>query len=273
MPLFTDQTGRSVQMPHHPQRIVSLVPSQTELLYYLGLDAAVAGITKFCVHPAQWHASKTRIGGTKDINIPLIRSLQPELIIAGKEENVLEQVAHLWDEFPTWISDVGDMQAAQEMITAVGAMTSKPKEALHLAQEIRGAFKQVPAPAIKAAYLIWRKPYMTVGGDTYINDMMQRAGFKNVFNQRLRYPEVSISDIRASGCKVVLLSSEPYPFKEKHRAELETALPGITAMLVDGEMFSWYGSRMLLAPDYFKCLYHAAATECGMLKKEETSAG
>jgi ABC-type Fe3+-hydroxamate transport system substrate-binding protein len=181
------------------------------------------------------------------------------MIIAGKEENVLEQISLLWHEFPTWVSDVTNMQSALEMIMAVGTITGKKTASENLVQQIETQFANLPLidRGFEAAYLIWRKPYMTVGGDTYIHDMMARAGLKNVFANTRRYPAVSVADIRASGCKVVLLSSEPYPFNEKHKAELEEALPGVMLLLVDGEMFSWYGSRLLHAPAYFKSIYLA----------------
>ncbi len=116
MPIFTDQTGREVSIPSHPQRIISLVPSQTELLFDLGLEEQVAGITKFCVHPEKWFRSKTRIGGTKNIKSALIHQLQPDLIIANKEENVKEQVEELAAHYPVWVSDIHDLQSALDMI-------------------------------------------------------------------------------------------------------------------------------------------------------------
>ena len=112
MPNFIDQTGQIVFIKDGPQRIISLVPSQTELLADLGLDQEVIGITKFCVHPNHWLKTKTRVGGTKQLDIELIRSLKPDLIIGNKEENVREQVEELRTEFPTWISDVNSPETA-----------------------------------------------------------------------------------------------------------------------------------------------------------------
>ena len=102
-----------------------------------------------------------------------------------------------------------------------------------------------------AAYLIWQDPYMVAGGDTFIHDMMNRCGFKNIFEERLRYPEINFKELQTLNCKVLLLSSEPFPFGKKHKDELQPLLPNTTMLLVDGEMFSWYGSRLLYAPDYF----------------------
>ncbi|MEI6948310.1 helical backbone metal receptor [Paraflavisolibacter sp. H34] len=236
-------------------RIISLVPSQTELLYHLGLEQEVVGITKFCVHPESWFRSKTRVGGTKQLHLDTIRQLRPDLILANKEENVKEQVETLAQEFPVYTSDVADLAGALEMIRALGALTGKAAEAGLLAQEIEKRFLQLrrsvrPLP-LRTAYLIWRQPYMTVGGDTFINNMLRAAGLENLFGGRTRYPVTSVEELQALGCELLLLSSEPYPFKEQHRIELQALLPQARIELVDGELFSWYGSRLLLAPAYF----------------------
>lgn len=254
MPLFTDQTGRTVLLQAIPQRIISLVPSQTELLHYLGLEQEVAGITKFCIHPNEWFRSKTRIGGTKNVHIDIVRRLQPDLIIANKEENVKEQVKALATEFPVWVSDVNTLDDALQMIGAVGAMVGRQQQAAELISSIQTEFELLSRPVantIRAAYLIWRSPYMTVGHDTFIHDMLVRCGFTNVYGDKQRYPATSIEELQRLQPQVILLSSEPYPFQQKHIDELQEHLPGAQIMLVDGEMFSWYGSRLLKVPAYF----------------------
>lgn len=257
MPVCIDQTGRSVFITEPPKRIVSLVPSQTELLFELGLEEEVAGITKFCIHPDEWFRSKTRIGGTKNLHLDDIRRLQPDLIISNKEENVKEQVEELAKEFPVWISDVHDLRTALEMIEAVGTIVGKQERALQLKDRIAESFEGLTPPnfSLPVAYLIWREPYMTVGGDTFIHDMLQHAGFQNVFASKTRYPEVTIEELLNSRCKAVLLSSEPYPFRQKHVDELQGRLHDVKIILVDGELFSWYGSRLLKAPAYFQSLW------------------
>ncbi len=240
-----------------PKSIVSLVPSQTELLWYLGLEKEVTGITKFCVHPAEWFATKKRIGGTKQLHIDEIINLCPNLIIANKEENTKEQIETLAETYNVLVTDVNNLQEALSMIKEIGEITGKLNESTRLTQEIEQKFEQLNRENIKlekAAYLIWQEPYMTVGGDTFINNMMKHAGYENVFASLQRYPELTIELIKDSGCSTLLLSSEPYPFKEKHVSALQKYLPGIKIKLVDGEMFSWYGSRLLKAPDYFKQL-------------------
>jgi hypothetical protein len=251
-----------------PKRIVSLVPSQTELLFDLGLDSRVAGITRFCVHPSEWFLSKPRIGGTKALDLEKIRSLDPDLIIANKEENVKEQVEELAKDYPVWVTDVNDLESALGMIRELGQLTHSFEKAIQIADSVKLSFKQmrvrlsnVARPRV--AYLIWKDPYMTVGGDTFISSMLTEAGFINVFQDRLRYPEITVEDIRKQHCDAVLLSSEPYPFSEKHISSLAPELPGCRILLADGEMFSWYGSRMLKAAEYFMKIRTLAGFQTG----------
>jgi ABC-type Fe3+-hydroxamate transport system substrate-binding protein len=256
MALFTDQLHRTIDLSRIPQRIVSLVPSQTELLYSLGLDGEVAGITKFCVHPESWFRSKPRIGGTKNVHIDNVHSLQPDLIIANKEENVKEQVEALAAHYPVWISDVNNLEDACAMIKSVGDMTGTAQKATALITAIQAGFQQLNplTPALRTAYLIWKNPYMTIGNDTFIHYMLSRCGLQNVFSDRTRYPAITVAELQAVHCEVLLLSSEPYPFKQQHIDELQEELPHTKIMLADGEMFSWYGSRLLHAPEYFDSL-------------------
>lgn len=253
MPAFIDQTGRSISINSNPQRIISLVPSQTELLFDLGLADQVIGITKFCIHPDEWFRSKTRIGGTKQLHIDQIKQLQPDLIIANKEENVKEQIEELEKLFPVWISDINNLADAYEMIEQVGIITNKEHPANKILLQTKKGFAKLPTQdsKLRTAYLIWQNPYMTIGGDTFIHSMLEAASFKNLFNNKTRYPGITITELQTMNCELLLLSSEPYPFKQKHIDELQTQLPNTRILLVDGEMFSWYGSRLLQAPAYF----------------------
>lgn len=256
MPSFTDQTGNTINLDHLPKRIVSLVPSQTELLYALGLEAEVVGITKFCVHPDHWFRTKKRIGGTKNIHIDQVLSLKPDLVIAGKEENVPEQVYALAAQVPVWTSDIANLEDALAMIREIGHLTGKNREALNICGNIDSGFSRLKkiSPPVSAVYLIWKDPYMTAGGDTFIHDMMERCGLRNQFASSKRYPATTIAGLKEMGCQMVLLSSEPYPFGEKEMAELKMFLPDANIELVNGEYFSWYGSRLQKAPEYFEQL-------------------
>ncbi len=256
MPDCIDQTGRIVFIKTNPQRIISLVPSQTELLADLGLTDQVVGITKFCVHPASWFHSKTRVGGTKQLKMDLIRKLQPDLIIANKEENVKEQIEELAKEFPAWLSDVQTLEDAYKMIYQVGLITHRETVAGELLTQIKTNFTKLPISThpIPSLYLIWQKPYMAAGSDTFIHTMMEVAGFSNLLSGRKRYPEISLQQLRELNPPLLLLPSEPFPFKQKHADAFQSLLPQSRVLLVDGEMFSWYGSRLLKAADYFRKL-------------------
>lgn len=248
-----DQMGNIIKLETYPpKRIISLVPSQTELLHYFGLDEEVIGITKFCVHPQFWFRNKTGIGGTKNINIEKIKLLEPDLIIANKEENVKEQIEELHQIAPVWVSDVNNFEDALKMIKSIGELVAKEKQAEKLIAAIETAFSklQVTNYKIQTAYLIWRDPYMTVGGDTFINDILRKCELQNVFENEKRYPAITLETIKERGTKLILLSSEPYPFKEKHVEEIKLQIPNAKVLMVDGEMFSWYGSRMLFAAQY-----------------------
>lgn len=260
MPLLTDQMGRTVDVSTCPQRIISLVPSQTELLHDLGLGDRVVGITKFCIHPEEWFRNKPRIGGTKKVDLEKVRALQPDLIIGNKEENERADIEALEKEFPVWMSDVDDLGSALDMIRHIGVLTGPTARAEEIASGIADAFaglQPLPRP-VRAAYLIWRKPYMAVGKGTFINDMLERCGLINVFADHDRYPELVEKDGSPggfpAGTELVLLSSEPYPFKEVHAEELRAVLPYARFECVDGEPFSWYGSRLLGSVPYFKAL-------------------
>ena len=262
---ITDQTGRTILVPNRLQRIISVVPSQTELLADLGLVEEVAGITKFCVHPAEWFRTKTRIGGTKKLDLPLIKSLNPDLVIANKEENDQSQIETLAIDFPVWISDIKTLSDAKRMILEIGDITNRYFEAVKLLHIIDSAFDdmtdiQKDKRRYSTAYLIWNHPIMAAGNDTFISAMMNIAGFHNVFEHLSRYPEISDEQLKAANPELIFLSSEPYHFNEEHVADFIIRFPGIRVMRADGEFFSWYGSRLKNAPAYFLSLFEQIET-------------
>lgn len=257
---FKDQLERTISINYPPKRIISLVPSQSELLAYLGLEDRVVGITKFCIHPERQFRSKTRIGGTKQLKFDTITRLQPDLIIGNKEENEQGQIERLAQDFPVWMSDIENLDAALEMIDAIGQITNTADKAATLVKEIEEEFEKLTeirlGKRLRAAYFIWRKPYMVVAGSTFINDMLEKAGFENVFATAERYPEVHLEQVAKLKPDVLLLSSEPFPFAEKHLEEFRHFCPEAVISLVDGELFSWYGNRLLHSATYFRNLYH-----------------
>jgi ABC-type Fe3+-hydroxamate transport system substrate-binding protein len=252
---FTDQLHRPISLENFPpKRIVSLVPSQTELLYDLGLKTEVVGITKFCIHPEQWFKNKQRIGGTKTIKLDVIDALKPDLIIANKEENEQLQIEALCKKYPVYISNIFNLDDALQMIKDVGEITSTSQLATIISDKISLEFSQLNElqQTKTCCYLIWKNPYMACGSETFVNNMLKCVGLKNVFEGR--YPECTIEILKEKNPEVILLSSEPYPFKDEHILELQQHLPNSNILLVDGELFSWYGSRLLQAPKYFSQL-------------------
>jgi ABC-type Fe3+-hydroxamate transport system substrate-binding protein len=251
---FTDQMGHQVTLSQLPQRIVSLVPSQSELLFDLGLADRVVGVTKFCIHPKEQVKQKVKVGGTKNFNFDKIDELQPDLIIGNKEENYKEGIEQLQQKYNVWMSDIYTLADALQMLQQVGQLTGTETRAAELEQSISYGFEQLQPiqPSIKTAYFIWRKPYMAVGSRNIIDHILRRCGFVNAFADLERYPEISPEQLQQADPQLILLSSEPYPFKEKHIAEFRELCPRASIKVVDGEMFSWYGSRLLKAPAYLQ---------------------
>jgi ABC-type Fe3+-hydroxamate transport system substrate-binding protein len=241
-----------------PTRIISLVPSQTELLYDLGLRDEVIGITKFCIHPDEWFRRKQRVGGTKNLKIDLIKSLNPDLILANKEENLKEEIEILQNDFNVYVSDISTINEALQMIEDIGKLVHCQQKSIEIVNGIKAEMmtqsRLEKKDKIDALYLIWQNPYMVAGNDTFIHDMMLEAGFNNLVKQN-RYPMMTLEEIKSINPTVIMLSSEPFPFADKHINEWQMQLPNTKIILVDGELFSWYGSRMLKSFQYFRGLY------------------
>lgn len=263
---LTDDLGTEHQFQQTPKRIISLVPSLTETLYELGLEEQIIGITKFCVHPYHLKSVKLTIGGTKKVHIEKIKALNPDIIIANKEENTPEMVKELMGICPVFVTDIITIEDTLKTIENLGVLFKRTTDAKKWIEKIKFAkadFEQfmIDKNWHKAAYLIWREPYMAAGNDTFVNEMLKQNKFANIYEkQQGRYPEVEIRKIRIHGDpELVLLSSEPYPFKEEHAFEIGRATHHAKTIFVDGEMFSWYGTRLFKAFQYFKALQNRIA--------------
>jgi len=248
-----DQMNRELECNARPKRIISLVPSQTEFLYDLGLRAELVGITKFCVHPHELYRSCERVGGTKQLDLEKIRYLQPDLIIGNKEENTKEQIAQLAEQFPVWLSDVNTVPDALAMMRALATLCDREKAGAELLRASEEAMRycQNIFKDLRVLYLIWHGPWMGVGSETFIHAMLRHIGFANALADQSRYPILEESNFKALSADFCFLSSEPFPFSEKHSTELQHLHAG-KPVFVDGEMFSWYGSRLIKAGPYFK---------------------
>ena len=256
--IVCDQLGRKVVVPSSPRRIISLVPSLSEYLVNVGAAERLVGVTRYCNRPPDILKSRVSVGGTKKFDFEAIRALKPDLIIANKEENYQSGIDALASEFPVWVSDINTLDEALSALSEIADLAGCSAAAEALLARIRDSFARFPQPQgerTKVCYLIWRKPWMTVGSDNFISDMLNRAGLENVFAAHPdRYPAVSIEDIEAAEPDVILLSSEPFPFAESHADEVRALLPRSEVMLVDAEPFSWYGSRLLHSVSAFASL-------------------
>lgn len=255
--IVIDQIGYQFELYSTPKRIISLVPSQTELLYDLGLDKEVVGITKFCIHPNDWVTSKQRVGGTKTVSLEKIVALNPDFIIANKEENTESEIKALQKLYPVYTSNISNLSESLKMIQEIGTITEKEVEATKMIEKIEEGFNGLASfsgEKSKALYLIWKDPYMSINQHTFINDMIIRSGFQNVIETDNLYPIITEDQIEALSPDFIFLSSEPYPFKGKHVLDFQNKFPNTKIILVDGEYFSWYGSRLLGSPNYFSDL-------------------
>ena len=238
-------------------RIVSLVPSLTEYLWALGLDTEVVGITKFCVHPQVWKQTKAKVGGTKKVNFEAIHKLVPDLIIANREENTKEDIALLEQHFEVLLTDINSLGQAYAYLLLIGERVGKKTEAEQLLLQIQTQFQSVSHIGQGASflYLIWKDPYFVVGPNTYIHAFLSHFGFVNACAIE-RYPDLADvlekKMLQPLSPDYVFLSSEPFPFEVKHFAEVQARFPNSKIELIDGEMCSWYGSRMLDAASYIQ---------------------
>ncbi len=254
--LIKDQLGKSLHIKERPKRIISLVPSQSEFLWDIGIRNELLGISKFCIHPDIMFKSKARVGGTKDLDLDKIRSLKPDLIIGNKEENEKNQIETLQKEFNVWMSDVYNFEDAFAMMSELGSVLDKANETRSILDKL-----SISLPKIKnifnhqkVAYFIWNKPYMFAGKNTFIDFILKYVGLTNTLGNLQRYPELNKEELTNLNPEYCLLSSEPFPFSRKHINEIQGILPKSKLIFVDGEMFSWYGSRLLHLERYLYTL-------------------
>ena len=251
-----DQLQRKISLPKTPKRIISLVPSQTELLVDMGLEENILGITKFCVHPKHLRKNKNIVGGTKQVKLEKIKALDPDIILCNKEENTQEMVVELEEIAPVHVSDIVKIEDAFDLMHQYGEIFQKEALVSTMVNSIRDKIavlreKLKDKQVKKVAYFIWKKQLMVAGKDTFIDELLKLNKFENVFKES-RYPETTLEELKNKNPDLILLSSEPFPFKKKHKKYFAPLNAEIK--LVDGEYFSWYGSRLVEAIDYFKTL-------------------
>lgn len=251
-----DQIGRHLQYTFPPKKIISLAPALTETMYDLGLEEEIVGRTRFCIHPHDKVKHAVNIGGTKDIKIDRIHKLNPDLIISEKEENTKEIVEELEKHYPVYVFEVQTVTDAFGMMTDLGQITNRNEQAQSRIKDIKKSIENLPhAQGKRVAYVIWKRPYMVVGKNTYIQSLLEQMGFINPFTSyEGRYPEVTEMDLKEANLDYLFLATEPYPFREKDITPMAELLPGVQPMIVDGEMF-WYGVKIIEAVPYFNRLF------------------
>lgn len=233
-------------------RIVSLCPSLTELVFDLGLGNSLVGRTKFCVHPSGLVDAVEKVGGTKNPKIARIVELAPDIVLLNEEENRLEDAKAL--EAAGIICHTSMPRSIDETaatVRSIGAALGTTPAAEQIAREIEIRGAEVAEQTrgrdtVRYAYMIWREPWMTVNADTFVAALLRNAGGVNVFgDMNERYPTVTLEQLRERAPDAVLLSTEPFPFAERHIDEVaaQTGLTRERIMIVDGELLSWHGSR------------------------------
>lgn len=239
--------------PVNAAKIISLVPSLTELLLDCGLENQIVGRTKFCIHPAEKVDKIPKVGGTKKINFDSVFAQNPDIILANKEENTKEDIELLAKHYPVYLSDI---KTIQDLIVFIEDFSTYIPEmdTVDIVEDLKKTKEFRIFNGQRVVYLIWQNPLMTVGSGTYINHILDTSGFVNVFSHMSRYPEITASEIEQFKPDYLFLSSEPYPFNISHTESFNALFPDIRTVLVDGEMFSWYGSRTLQLQKYLEKL-------------------
>lgn len=260
--MLRDAAGVAHAPAETSARIVSLVPSITELLFDLGLESQIVGRTRFCIHPKDKVGVVKRVGGTKHLSLSKIRELCPTHAIVNVDENVKAEVEAIAEFIPHIIvTHPVQPQDNLELYQLLGGIFGKPKQAAQLSAAFRQAYQDLLGaaetwPVKRVLYLIWRSPWMTVSSSTYISNLLSVVNWQTVGGEvSIRYPEIALTqDLLQGGVDIILFSSEPYPFSQAHIDAFRSEYPGSRQLLslIDGEMLSWYGSRAIKGLRYLR---------------------
>lgn len=264
--IYKDSLNREISISKTPQRIISLVPSLTELLHDMGLERQIVGVTKYCVHPVHYQHTKKLVGGTKKVKYQVIKDLKPDFILCSKEENTKEMVTELESIAPVYVSDVNTFEEALALIEQLGLVLNRRTKSQHIIDKINFRLQQFQSSIKnirirKVAYFIWANPWMVAGSETFIDDMLRICRFENAYATKERYPEINIAQMQLhEKPDLLMFSSEPYSFKDEDVYEVLRSNRKILTIYVDGQYFSWYGSRLIKAFDHFKQIHEKIAT-------------
>lgn len=245
--VVTDALGDDVDVPAVPERIVSLVPSLSETLWWLHAADRVVGVTEYCVAPPHGFPAAERVRGTKNPDVERIVALEPDLVLANFEENRQLDVARLRERgVPVYVTAPRTVRGAASMLAGVGALVGAADAGRELAQSIRRALdraaRRCPDPPLRAFVPVWREPWMATGRDTYAGDLLAACGFAVVPpGEDGRYPEIALAAARDLDPDAVLLPDEPYAFGRADREEFRDWRA--RTRLIDGTALTWYGPR------------------------------
>ena len=234
-----------------PRRIVSLVPSLTEALFALGVGSSVVGRTRYCTQPPRAVGRIPKVGGTKKVDVSRVLSLDPDLVVAVREENRREEVETLAEAgVPVFLGVPETVEGAVEMLRDLARRVDAPLAGAMLGpvERVLGRLDGATGVSCRVFVPIWKGPYMSVGSDTYVHDVLRVCGGENVCGGAARYPVVALAEVEAARPEVVLLPDEPYPFSVEDLPEFYSldvpAAREDRIHLVDGKLLTWYGPRM-----------------------------
>ena len=256
-----DDLGDRVELNVPAARIVSLVPSITETLFELGAGGQVAGVTDYCIHPAAAVAQILKVGGTKGFSLDRVVGLEPDLVIANKEENRKPEVEALRRECPVFVTDPRTVEQAMKTVLDLGMLTGRAVEASTMAADcesrLSGVYPATLARPFRTVCFVWRDPWMAVGSDTYVGDLLDTFGFKNIFaSEDGRYPQTSLEAVLDRGPEVIMLPDEPFEFGSGDVGEIEAFFAErgapVKIFAMDGTLLTWFGYRTALGVDYLQ---------------------
>ncbi len=246
--LQSDDLGREVLIPEQPQRIISLCPSVTYSLIKLGCRNQLAGRTRYCIHPKEEVAGIPVVGPVQGFSMDAVHALNPDLILAVKEENAKDEVLKLSEAYPVFVFDVKDVRQNADHLLKLGLLCGREEEAAEIVRSFPD--KAMPKKSVQSLYLIWKDPWMGVGANTYTGSVLSFFGLPQKAHFTEAYPKLSGQDFR--GADLIMLSSEPFHFQEHHRKELQALYPDKNIILVEGEMFCWFGAWFANTESYLK---------------------
>lgn len=259
--IFRDDIGNIIEITETPLKIVSLCPSITETLCDMGLHKFLVGRTDFCTPVLQPLDSNTQkyseeiptVGGTKNVNVDFVKTLTPDIIFASKEENDKHTIEILSKEHKCFVFEINSIDDSIKMIKTIGEIFINKCDVNELIHTIEQSFLQLPKlnRVHNALYLVWKDPYIAAGKNTYIDSLLSFVGFSNSI-QNEKY--ITLNNLNNLECDIIFLPSEPYKFTEEDKLVIQKMRSDAKILLVDGEMFCWYGSHMVKSALYLKNL-------------------